>query len=382
MEKEKKKSSMKIAVVSHDNFWPLKGGGGIRVFWVVKTLLETGHHVKVFAPVVSTTNLPREIENAEIVKIGSLSRFSKKKEFEYFIFMLKVFFNLLKREFDIIYAHNIIAAFPSYIVSKLRKKPIIFDMDDIITGLSSFGPLKKYGKFIEIYIARKSDMCIVMSEALKEVLTERGVSHIQVVMHGVDLKKYTPQKNKKIYSMIYIGGMEYHDGVDIVPEALINLIKDYPNVKVLMIGDGRYRSKLMQDISRLKLKNYFTFINWIDHDEIPKYLSEAKIGIVTHRKSLSTDIALVLKGLEYMAMELPVVAPDLKGMREEIGNNERGLLFRPENTSDFAEKISFLLKNPDIIEKMGKKGRKFVERNCNWRKNARKIVEICEKIKN
>ena len=44
---------MKMAIVSHDSFWPLRGGGGLRVYWVVKKLDELGHQVTVLAPFIS-----------------------------------------------------------------------------------------------------------------------------------------------------------------------------------------------------------------------------------------------------------------------------------------------------------------------------------------
>ncbi|MBI3584406.1 MAG: glycosyltransferase, partial [Nitrospinae bacterium] len=117
---------------------------------------------------------------------------------------------------------------------------------------------------------------------------------------------------------------------------------------------------------------------WVRHDDIPAYLDKARIGLVPFIKSKATEIALAVKGFEYMAMGLPVIASDLKGMREEIGDNERGLLFKPEDSEDLANKIIHLLEAPKLQREMGKKGSEFIENNFIWERNAERIVQVCE----
>lgn len=59
---------MRITVVSHDTFWPLRGGGGIRVYWLVKKLLERDHEVTVIAPYTSTDGLEEEFPRLKALK--------------------------------------------------------------------------------------------------------------------------------------------------------------------------------------------------------------------------------------------------------------------------------------------------------------------------
>ncbi len=82
-----------------------------------------------------------------------------------------------------------------------------------------------------------------------------------------------------------------------------------------------------------------------------------------------------------MAMELPVIAPDLRGMREEVGNSERGLLFKQGDYESLAEKIILLLRNPEQQKKMGGNGINYVLKYCDWNKNAEEIVGVCVKCK-
>lgn len=370
---------MRIAVVSHDSFWPVKGGGGIRVYWVVKKLIQKGHEVTVIAPFNDPLGLREEFPTIRIKNLGKYSRFNKGKEIQYSKLAIKILTTLLFSKFDIIYAHNIVAAWPSYKIAKLKKIPIVFDMDDILTGLSTNNMVRKVGQGIEFSIAKKASCLITMSQSLKEELGRHMSREIFVVSHGVNISKFYPRPDiKKKNKIIYIGGIEFHDGTILLPEAATEIVKTYPDIKFEIIGEGKQLQTLLSKIEEMNLMKYFDILSWVPNEEIPIHLAEAKIGVVTHFRTPATEICLVLKGMEYMAMGLPVVAPDLAGMREEFGNNERGLLFEPDNPRDLTKKLMSLMGDQELQKRLGEAGAQFVKQNCDWEENAKKIVEISE----
>lgn len=370
---------MKIAVVSHDSFWPVKGGGGIRVFWVVKKLVEKGHEVMVIAPFNDMEGLRDEFPTIQIKNLGKYSRFSKYKEIKYSKLIFKIFMALLRSDIDGIYAHNIVAAYPSSILSKIKRIPLIFDMDDILTGLSQNKFVRHFGQKIEFGVAKKATCLITMSDSLKQGLIKNKINrNINVVFHGVDSSKFYPKGTIKKKKVVYIGGIESHDGTILIPEIAIPIIEKYPDIQFEIIGEGSQLNKLINKVEEYGIMKNFNFITWIDHTKIPEQLDEAIIGLITHFKTPATEICLVLKGLEYMAMGLPVIAPDLPGMKEEFGDNERGLLFEPDNPRDLTKKLLILLQDESLRINLGKAGIVFVQQNCNWGENAKKIVEISE----
>ena len=66
--------------------------------------------------------------------------------------------------------------------------------------------------------------------------------------------------------------------------------------------------------------------------------------------------------MEAMAMEKPVVAYNIRGMRDLIVDGETGFLVPFRNVSVLAEKILYLAENREIARKMGEKGRKRIEK--------------------
>ena len=372
---------MKIAVVSHDSFWPLQGGGGIRVFWVVKQLYEAGHDITVIAPFLAE-GFERQFPNIKVINLGAFSRFMKNKEIQYLKMGYNIFKALFRLDIDIIYAHNIVSAFPSFLASRIKCVPLVYDIDDITMGLSSNKFIKNVGPQIEFFIARASEQTIAMSYSFKRILGLRNVKNIAVVPHGVDIKRFNPglyRHAEKKNLAIYMGGIENHDGTLLVPLAAVSVLKKIPHMKFLFIGRGGALPKLKSLVKRLGLERSFIFLDWVDHNQLPGYLAQAKIGLITHYYSQACDVALVLKGLEYMSMEVPPVAPNLHGMIEEIGaDNERGQLFMCGSPAALSEAIITLMRDEQTRQNKGKAGRKFILNYFRWEENAKKIVKICE----
>ncbi|MBR9699268.1 glycosyltransferase family 4 protein [Candidatus Woesearchaeota archaeon] len=372
---------MNIIVVSHDSFWPLRGGGGLRVYWIVKKLLERKHDVTVIAPFLSLKGVEKEFPKATLVNIGKVSRFVKKKEWVYLKTGLRIFKELRKRKADIVLAHNVVSAFPSLIYSKLKKVPLVYDIDDFTMGLSKYKLVEKYGPLLECYVARHSDKVIAAYSELKRQLRKRNVHNITIVRHGVNLKLFGPRKGKRKEMVVYMGGVEPHDGTLLIPYAAQQVLKKFPTMTFIIIGDGRDFENLRQLVKRLRLEKHFVFKGWTPHHNIPPILAQAKVGLVTHLRSLATDICLPLKGYEYMAMELPFIAPDLNGMMREVGDTKRALIFSAGDADDLGKSIIRLLESATLRKEITGRGRKFVLKECDWPINAEKIVKICEQFK-
>jgi len=238
-------------------------------------------------------------------------------------------------------------------------------------GLSKFKLIKKYGPLIEYYVAKKSEKLITMSKSLANFLINKGVKNkFLIAPHGVDFKIFNNQHQKRKNWILYMGGMESHDGVDLIPSAAKIVLKNYPDYKFVFVGDGSQLEKLKHEVKKYGLEKSFIFYSWVNQDKLAEIVNKAKIGLVTHHYSLACDIALVLKGLEYMACGLAVIAPNLKGMVEEIGeNNQRGLIFETSNYEDLSEKINLVIKN----YKENDVGEKFVRRNHDWMVISKKI---------
>lgn len=79
-------------------------------------------------------------------------------------------------------------------------------------------------------------------------------------------------------------------------------------------------------------------------------------------------------------MAKPVVASNIPGISELVINGETGFLVPPKNPEAFAEKILFLINNPDLRKQMGEKGRERVINHFSIERYVRGVEKVFEEV--
>jgi glycosyltransferase involved in cell wall biosynthesis len=368
---------LRVAVASHDVFWPVRGGGGVRVFWVTRMLLSRGHRVTVVAPFVHREGLGEAFPGIRVRSIGRVTRFSGFKEALYGALMIRTFLRLLVAPVDVIYAQNVVAAFPAIWAGRIRGIPVLFDMIDLLTGYSRNRWVYRLGPTLERWTLRHADASVVTSVNLMTLGAGCGARRLEQVRHGVALDLFKPRPARRDCA-VFIGGMEANDGLPLIPEAARSVLREFPGLKFLFVGEGKAVPALVQQARDLGLESNFEFRGWVDQSEIPKFLSRARLGLITSVKVAGTSYAYPLRSIEYMAMTVPFVASDLEGVREQAEKSGGGLLFEPGNAAGLAEAMLRILRNPRFAADLGRNGRKWALENADWERNAGRIAEMCE----
>jgi len=369
---------MRIAVVSHDVFWPLRGGGGVRVYWVTRSLAAKGHRLRVVAPVLHRNGMDDAFRNIRIQSIGQVTRFVRMKELVYAWIMVRIFVKLLPGSYDVMYAHNVVAALPALLAGKLKGIPVVFDMDDLLTGYSKNPLVYRLGPFLERWVARRTNAVVVTSRIAENCCKAWGVKTVYTVRHGVDLSRFFPRDRARKY-VCFTGGMEVNDGVLLIPDAAREVLRHHPETVFLFAGEGKEQANLNRRIRELGLSPSFRILGWVDQSTVAELLNQSLIGLITSLEVSATVFSSPLRSYEYMAVGLPFVASDLDGIREQVEASGAGILFRNGDATALAEAILMLLDNGALRRDLGRNGRKFVEAHCDWNENAFQIGRICEK---
>ncbi len=82
--------------------------------------------------------------------------------------------------------------------------------------------------------------------------------------------------------------------------------------------------------------------------------------------------------LEALALETPVVAPDLGGPAEIVGRSERGFLFRSDDADSLAVTLEEALSQPEIARERARLGREWVSIMCSPERHAVSIQRLWE----
>ena len=114
----------------------------------------------------------------------------------------------------------------------------------------------------------------------------------------------------------------------------------------------------------------------VSHDDLAELYSKASVVVLP--SVVAENCPLVV--LEAMASGRAVIGSRIGGIPELVVENETGLLFNPRETNELSEKIIHLLLDREMAERMGRSGRKRVERKFSAEVHVRRILDLYCKL--
>ncbi len=202
------------------------------------------------------------------------------------------------------------------------------------------------------------DLIITCSEAVKSytLLKEKMEGgKIRVIYNGVEWEKFTLSRRKKFKNVGMIANFYPEKGHLLFLKMAKKLLLKYPFLKFFVAGEGSLREKMERKAIEWSLKEKVKFLGLCP--DIPELLRKLDIIVIP---SLREGLPNVL--LESLAAGKPVVASCVGGIPEVIKHRENGLLVKPGNVEELVQGVSFLLENPEEALKMGRKGRKDIQK--------------------
>ena len=127
--------------------------------------------------------------------------------------------------------------------------------------------------------------------------------------------------------------------------------------------------KAYLDFQPIIKEHCFRTVSGIPHDELPRYLTSANIFVST---ALS-DAGLAASTVEAMDCGLPVVITDSGDNRKWVEDGVNGFIIPLKDPKTLAEKIIYLLKNPDVGKEFGMRNRKIIEERNDYYKEMKKM---------
>ena len=221
-------------------------------------------------------------------------------------------------------------------------------------------------------------------EKEKLFLIHHGIPQVEFQKDNTNIKDLLNLNNKTILTTF--GLINRGKGIEYVIQALPELVKKYPNLLYLIIGETHpnirkeegevYRKKLIELINKLNLKNNVKFYNkYLSLEEIITYLKATDIYIYP---ALETN-QIVSGTLAYAigAGKAVIATPSLYA--KEILNHNRGLIVKLKDSESMNQALDKILKNKELKQTLEKNAYDF-SREMLWPNVARKYLEIFKKI--
>jgi len=293
---------------------------------------------------------------------------------------------VLQEKPDILHAHSpLLTGYAALKISRKYNIPIVYEVRALWEDAAvDQGKMKedsmkyKLIRFLETQLVQRVDRVVVISEHLKNEFVERKIKKkkIYVVPNGVNVEKFSVSQKKDQYLLEkynlsgkivlgFIGSFYHFEGLEFLVQAFSEIKKG--NFVLMLVGSGEKFTAVQHLVQRLGLNNSVILPGRVDHDEVAKYYSVMDIMIYPRLSKRITELVTPLKPLEAMAMGKSILASDVGGHKELIG--DAGFFFKKENAEDLLGKIKKIAGNMDDCHSYSIKARKYVCAEKTWKKS-------------
>lgn len=351
--------------------------------------------------VLTTYHIGRDIEGFDIRRIVNIPWYKKldagpsiHKYYLDILLAIRSIFVALAFKPDIIHAHLHEGVFVGRIVQFFLRRPMVADYQgSMVAEMVDHGFVDekslsyRFNLWLEKTINRWPDRIIFSSGPAKEFFLKTfDVDDKKVLsfVEGTNTDDFHPgydvsdlkrslmlPDNKKI--VIYAGVLTKYQGIDILIESVPRILQGCPDTHFLIVGfpDVEHYREMAE---KHGVGEAITFTGKVPHEEIPRYLCLADIGVSL--KLSRTEANGKLFG--YMAVGLACVVFETRTNREILGDT--GLYAEYNDRDSFIDTITGLLGDDEMINDLGRSARKRVLDNFSWDKTFSNFIPIYQRL--
>ncbi len=363
---------MRILLI-HQAFCGPNDPGGTRHCEIALRLVEQGHEVTIVTSrssyltgaVKKEFNYPYGIRILFAPASGNLHRSYFHRMLAFLSFAISSFFLALRSgPQDLVLGTSppVFQCFPALAVARLRKKPFVLEVRDlwpefaIALGLLRNPLLIASARISERLFYRLAAAIVVNSPAYRSYLEQQGVpqSKIVLVANGIDSSAFDPSDKGEEFRAecglansfvaMYTGALGLANGVESLLEAAF-LLRNEPDLKVVIVGDGKHKSKLERIAQDLGLSNVL-FVPAQPKTRMPRILAAADVCVATLANVPSLQVTYPNKIFDYMAAGRPTVLAIEGPIREVVQASGGGVYLDPGDNSALAEALLRLGRSP------------------------------------
>lgn len=386
-------------------YWPFKAGKGTRYPKVVCDLLEQNFDLTVITPYSDDhhkkTISVEQDSPCKVIRIPVI--YSNKAGFAWrilnnisFSFACLLAWRYIKRN-SLIFT---VSPDPPYYVFTLpllkrikssKHLAILTDMlPDVAfdVGIVKSTLAKKIVKYICISAYKSTDQITVITNSLKSRLISYGLpeTKVSVIELAVDtnLFKPTPVEADSLglghlrdkFIVMYSGSFGQMYDFDLILESAKSIGTLTDNVHFIIRGDGEQKDYISSRISQMNLNNVTQLGPTEETGKIISFINFASVCLVPIRDSKSIDMTHPSKILEFWACAKPVICTSIGEVANLILRSNAGIAIKPGDPAALTSAIINLFGDNDLLDKMGKNARNFVEDEFSYPVIEKKLVKL------
>lgn len=392
---------MKIAYFT-DTFLPRIDGITFTIFEHSQSLSLKGHKIKIYAPSYPKDNKVQHQNGITIERHPSIPFPAYKGTRIPFPKTWSMYQSIKKFNPDIVHFHTPgTIGLMGILLAKILKKPLIGTYHTLFSESLVYASPQEFFKQLGITVpnikidksntgnafAKKitwqtvnkvysqSDLVLAPSPPIKDLLISQDFKKkIEIISSGIDTQTYSPSpKINDGYTILHVGRIGYEKNVDVIIKSFKLVLKEIPQAKLIIAGDGPALKELKELSRKLGVNKNIKFTGFVSRKDLPSLYTSASVFFTA-----STFETLGLVILEAMSSGLPIVAVDKYAVPWLVKQNENGFLAKPSNKKELSRYLVRILKDKKLAKRLGKNSRKFATAH-DTKKTVIKLENIYKK---
>ena len=391
---------------------PFGGGQGIYIKYLSKALVDAGHQVDV----ISGQPYPEVDARVNLIKLPGMDLFNnglrslRAHHFtsltniiewtgkltggfsEPYCFSRRLYKYLKPRrdDYDIIHDNQCLG----WGMLKLQKKgfnllttihhPITSDLEIALNACDDKWQrffIRRWYAFLSMQksvAAQLNHVVTVSKQSTADISKDFSIDtkNIHLIYNGIDTEVFKPLRSVKRdpWQIMAIASADQPlKGLRYLLLALSQLVQNYPQLSLLLVSKPQEQGETEQLIKRLNLSKYIQFVHGVSTEVLVNHYAESSIAIVP-----SVYEGFGLPAGEAMACEVPLISTNGGALPEVVG--DAGVIVAIKDSAALAEAIENLLLNAEARKRLGKLGRKRIEKNFSWTLAAKEMTSLYYKI--
>jgi Glycosyltransferase len=307
----------------------------------------------------------------------------------YKFFNIRLFFSLLFKKYDLLVANDLDTLLPNYLVSKIRKIPLVYDSHEYFTGVPEIQK-RPFVKWVWTIIERSvfpylRNVMTVSDSIAEKYAGQYGIKPVTIrncsdPYEGIKSFTHDEMGIDRGNLIVVLQGTGIN--ADRGGKELIEAIGLTDGVTLLVIGSGDLLPQLKVKVNELNISDKVRFIPTLPWNEMMRYTKSADAGLSLDRDiNLNYRFSLPNKLFDYISAGIPVIAGNLQEVKKIIEENKCGITIPDISPSEISKAIIRLRDNHLLLNKL-KQNAVNASEKLSWEKESIKVIVFYKKLLN
>lgn len=199
----------------------------------------------------------------------------------------------------------------------------------------------------------------------------RSAEKIAIVHCGLNLDDFAPSPPPDNHTLVCVGRLCPQKGQAQIPAAAAALRAEFPDLKIILIGDGESRAEIEAEIARHGVGDAVEITGWMENAKVREALKGARAFILP---TFAEGLPVVI--MEALALGRPVISTYIAGIPELVDEGCGWIVPAGDGEALTAAMRAALTASPEKLAALGREGRKRIEDRHDVNKEAAKLAAL------